>query len=68
VMTPEANLVENSWCCKSHPAAGQLSQTHLRGILTVLEKHLAGDFIGALPTSALDLSLLWAASKKDYSR
>ncbi|KAM7189032.1 Heterokaryon incompatibility protein (HET) domain containing protein [Naviculisporaceae sp. PSN 640] len=38
------------------------------GILGVLEEHFAGGFISALPTSALDLALLWAPGQKMLNR
>ncbi|KAK1759042.1 heterokaryon incompatibility protein-domain-containing protein [Echria macrotheca] len=38
------------------------------GILGVLEEHFAGGFVSALPTSALDLALLWAPGQKMLNR
>ena len=38
------------------------------GILGVLEEHFSGGFTSALPTSALDLALLWAPGQKMLNR
>jgi tetratricopeptide (TPR) repeat protein len=38
------------------------------GILGVFEEHFAGAFIGALPTAALDLALLWTPGQKMLNR